>query len=610
MTFKKLSILAFILVLFSIQTVDAQSHQDYYKKGVRAYNRHAYEEALEMFRLSLQTKPVSAHTWYLKAMSHKKLEQYHEADRAFQKLVKVKPDYNAWAYLEAGELYIMMNKFSAAETMIKVFLKTYPDIPKNELNRHRGLNRLYYAQESQAIRAKESTTSMPVPVDRLNSISDDLTPNISPTGNRFYITSMREGGLGAFEPNSRKNNYGEDIYYSYKTYEGWSTPKLMPEPINSTDDDFGASFTGDGQTMVYVRCGTEEGLGGCDLYITQLQGNQWDEPVNMGNAVNSKKWDSQPAISSDGSTIIFASARDGGYGGIDLYMTQKNHMGDWGIAQNLGSLINTPFTDVSPSLAPDGKTLYYATDGHPGFGKLDVFYSLFDNGRWTVPLNVGAPINSAEDDKNFTTSVTGTAFFASARLDEDNIDIFEVELPDFLKPKPSLMVLGKVSNASTSDPIDALVMVEDMDTGELLAVNKSNSNTGEYLVVLPVGRNYSVSASKDGYFFYSTNFDLPKDTAFFELKKDINLEPITKGTKVVLNNIFFESGRAELKPVSYVELSKAVDLMKKNPTIVIEIGGHTDNIGSEAYNQKLSEARAKSVVDYLIDKIFINLLWN
>lgn len=356
-----------------------------------------------------------------------------------------------------------------------------------------------------------------MPVDQINSISDDFSPQVSPTGKRFYFTSTREGGFDNIKDPNRPTDFGQDIYYSYDVYEGWSTPKLMPEPINSSNDDFGSTFTSDGQTMVYVRCGEKESVGSCDLYITQLEGKNWAEPKNMGNVVNSKGWDSQPTISSDGAKIVFASTREGGYGGIDLYMTEKNHLGDWGIPQNLGSIINTPYKDSSPSLASDGKTLYYASDGHPGFGGQDIFYSLFDNGRWTKPLNVGAPINSKGDDKYFTSTALGKAYFASSKFDKNNSDIYEVELPDFLKPKPSLIVQGKVSNATSSDPLEALVMVEDMDTGELLAVNKSNSESGDYQVVLPVGRNYSVSATKDGYFFYSTSFDLPKDLSLIHI---------------------------------------------------------------------------------------------
>ncbi len=590
---------AIFISLFFYALVAFSQSKNPYRDGVRAYNRHAYDDAVALLKQAIQEDGSKDHAWFLLAMSYKNLEQYTEADRAFQRLNSINPDFNARYLLEAGEMYVNMNKFNSAKNAFDKFIDRTPDIPKNTKLRHMALNRLYYISESPKMRAKDNTTTEPTPVEQINSISDEFTPQISPLGNRLYFTSNRKGGFDHMKDPSRVNDFGQDIYYSFDVYEGWSTPKLMPEPINSMNDDFGASFTGDAQTMVYVRCGEEESVGGCDLYIATVEGKKWTEPVNMGNVVNSEGWDSQPSISSDGSKIVFASTRDGGYGGIDLYITEKNHLGEWGIPQNLGGIVNTPYKDSSPYLAPDGKSLYYASEGHPGLGGQDIFYSLFDNGRWTKPLNLGAPINSTGDDKNFTTSAAGKAFFASSRLDGETLNIFEVELPDFLKPKPSLVVQGKVTNASTSAPVDALVMVEDLESGEILAINKSNSESGEYVAVLPVGRNYSVSATKDGYFFYSTNFDLPKDTLVLEMTADILLEPITKGTKVVLNNIFFESGRAELKPISYVELSKAVKLMEQNATMVIEIGGHTDNLGSDAANLALSQKRAEAVKGYL-----------
>ena len=329
-------------------------------------------------------------------------------------------------------------------------------------------------------------------------------------------------------------------------------------------------------------------------------GTEWSEPVNMGNVVNSTEWESQPTISADGNRIIFTSAREGGYGGADLYMTERNHLGDWGIPQNLGSTVNTPFNDNSPYLASDGKTLYYSTNGHPGFGGADIFYCVFENGKWSKPVNLGAPINSETDDTNFSISAQGIGYFATAKMKDGNYDIFQVELPDYLKPKPTMVVQGIVSNIKNEAPLGALVMIEDINTGEVIAVNKSNSASGEYLVVLPAGRNYSLSASSKGFFFYSQSFEIPSETKFQEIDLNIALEPIEKGTKVVLNNIFFESGRAELKPISYVELNKAAELLKDNATMVIEIGGHTDNVGADELNMKLSEARAKAVLNYLV----------
>ncbi|MEQ9403968.1 MAG: OmpA family protein [Cyclobacteriaceae bacterium] len=571
-----------------------------YREAIKALNVGDSKGAIEKFQAAIKVKNDYKDAWYYLGMTYAREEMHNEAIFAFRNLEKISPDYNSSFYYEIIKAYIATDQLTNAGFYAKKYLAKIPKTPKNTRIEHRAKNRLIYASESVILREQPNTTSEPEPVDAVNSISGDYMPQVNPTGTRLYFTSVRQGGFDFRNENSKPNDYGEDIYFSNLKNDVWSTPQLLPAPLNSTGNDFGSAFTGDGQMMVYVKCSETKGVGSCDLYITELNGTTWTEPVNMGNVVNSEDWESQPTISSDGNRIIFASTRSGGYGGADLYMSEKNHLGDWGIPQNLGSTINTPLSDGSPYLAPDGKTLYYSTAGHPGFGGNDIFYSVFENNKWSKPENLGKPINSEGDDTNFSISASGFGYMASSRRDENNFDLYKVELPDHLKPKPTAVVQGIVSNAESSEPLEALVLVEDLETGELLAVNKSNSESGEYLVVLPAGRNYSVSASSEGYFFYSQSFELPKDTTYQEITKDINLEPIKKGTKVVLNNIFFETGRAELKPISYVELNKAVKLLEENPSMIIEIGGHTDSQGSDANNLALSTRRAEAVVNYMV----------
>ncbi|WP_158233352.1 OmpA family protein [Reichenbachiella sp. 5M10] len=601
--------ISYILILISLVFVQGAMGQSTnlelefkkaYKNGVTAYKKGDYKEAVTQFETALKYKSYHENSWYYAGMAFMNDHNPERAVYCLKRLEDINPDYNPWIYSYIGNAYILMDDLPKAQRYFEKFYDFIPKEPKDVSTLHLARNRIEYTKRSPEIRGSKNSEDQPQPLVNVNSSAHDYTPQVNPTGTRLYFTSVRQGGFDNVKDSSRANHYGEDVYFSNFENGTWQAPVLMPEPINSTTDDFGSSFTGDGQTMVYVRCGTEESIGGCDLYIAYLIDGQWTEPTNMGNVVNSSAWDSQPTINSDGTRIIFSSTRDGGYGESDLYVTSLNQYGEWGIPSNLGSVVNTPLSDKSPYIASDGKSLYYASEGHPGYGESDIFYTLFDNGKWGVPINVGAPINSSGDDTNFSISASGMGYFASSRLDANNYDLFEMELPDHLKPKPSIVVQGVVSNANTGAPIGAVVLIEDMVTGELIALNKSNDETGEYLIVLPAGRSYSVSASKDGYFFYSQSFDLPKDTNYMEISKDILLEPIEKGTKVVLNNIFFESGRAELKPISYVELNKAVQLLTDNSTMVIEVGGHTDNVGSDELNLKLSQARADAVVAYMV----------
>lgn len=590
------------LVIFTLSLTILQAQDNaaaLYREAIKALNVGDPKTAIEKFQASIKVNNSYEDSWYYLGLTYMREEMYKEAIFSFRSLEKINANYNTNLYNEIVRAYIATDNLRNAGFYAKKYLSRIKKTPKSARKEHWAKNRLIYASESQILREKGAITTDPVAIGALNSVSGDYMPQVNPTGTRLYFTSVRQGGFDFKDQNSKPNDYGEDIYYSRLENSSWTEPELLPAPINSKGNDFGSSFTGDGQVMVYVKCSETTGVGSCDLFITELKGSSWTEPVNMGNVVNSSEWESQPTISSDGNRIIFSSTRKGGYGGADLYMTEKNHLGDWGIPQNLGSTINTPFSDGSPFLAADGKTLYYSTAGHPGFGGNDIFYSIFENAKWSKPENLGAPINSSGDDTNFSISGSGAGYMASSRADEENFDLYEVELPDHLKPQPTAVVQGIVANSETSEPLEALVLVEDIETGELLAVNKSNSETGDYLVVLPAGRNYSVSASSEGYFFYSQSFELPKDTTYQEIEKDINLEPIKKGTKVVLNNIFFETGRSELKAISYVELNKAVKLLEENPSMVIEIGGHTDSQGSDAANLALSTKRAQAVVDYL-----------
>jgi Tol biopolymer transport system component len=224
-----------------------------------------------------------------------------------------------------------------------------------------------------------ATMKDPVPFPgNVNSLFDDYMPNSDPTGRTLYFTSKRKGGTADDESSAAEGD--EDVYQINLADGKWSDPVLLPRPINSEHNEGASTFSADGQTVVYTACDREEGVGGCDLYIMTLDGAQWSQPKNLGDVVNSKEWDSQPTISSDGSRVIFSSERSGGYGGGDLFMTEKNVFGEWGPPQNLGGIVNTPFSDMSPYLSPNGKTLYFASLGHPGFGSYDLFKTVYENG--------------------------------------------------------------------------------------------------------------------------------------------------------------------------------------------------------------------------------------
>jgi outer membrane protein OmpA-like peptidoglycan-associated protein len=577
-----------------------------YDQGKALYDKGNYKEAIPYFEEALIANASSEDALYCVGLSYRYTSQPEKALENLKKLQQLNPDYWAWFYYEMGIAYDELRQLDNAVAAYDIFLQKFPRDATRTIWHHQAKSKRNYDLQSPEVRSRALTMEEPLNLGQpINSKWGDYSPQSNPNGKVINFTSKRKDSNSANQTQKDWNEtdgWDEDVYGIEKSGDGWTEPKQLPEPINSQGNDFGTSFSGDGQNMVYVACNRNDGIGSCDLYTLTLEGETWSSPLNMGNVVNSKDWDSQPTMSADGSTIIFASDRSGGFGNADLYLITKNRFGDWGAAANLGGVVNTPFTEKSPFLSPDGKTLYFTSDGHPGHGGLDLFISVNENGKWSEPLNLGKPLNSENDDAYFTIGGSGeVGYFSSSRKGGfGDLDLYSIKIPEALRPKPTVVVEGIVTNAKTKAVVGAYVMVEDINTGELIAVNKSNSASGKYLIVLPAGKTYSVSANKEGFFFHSERFDVPEASSYQEIKKDIALKPIEKGAKVVLNNIFFETGKAALSSDSRVELNKAVDLMKTNPTMVIEVGGHTDNVGDDASNMKLSHDRAKSVRDFLV----------
>jgi len=571
----------------------------YYDMGKEAYGKEKYAEAINYFIESLKVDSKNEDALYFLGMSYKYTNQPAKALEQFQILEKLNPNYSPRFYYELGEAYGGAGQFDKASEMQELFLKNYPSSADKTLERHQAKYKMRYANEQESLRKQKTFTKEPVRLsDKINSKYDEYAPVIDPTGTKLYFTSRRLGGISREDAYQERGD--EDIYFIEKVSGAWSEPKLMPSPINSESNEGIDFITSDGQ-LIGFSSSREDAIGSTDIYFSVLDGTAWSDQMNMGNVVNSDYWDSNSTISPEGNRIIFSSIRPYSNGLEDLYMIEKNLVGEWSAAINLGGVVNTPFTETAPFLSQDGKTLYFSSDGHPGYGNLDIFKTVYENGKWSVPVNLGTPLNTAGRDDYFTIGGSGeVGYFSRYGLDGKNSDLYEIEIPESLRPQPTVVVEGIVTNSKTGERVAAHVMVEDLNSGEIIAVVKSNSVSGRYLVVLPSGKSYSVSANKETFFFHSERFDVAVDTKFETIKKDIPLKPIEKGTKIVLNNIFFETGKATLTSQSKVELEKAIDLLNQNPSMVIEVGGHTDNVGDDDFNMKLSHDRAKSVRDYLV----------
>lgn len=397
----------------------------------------------------------------------------------------------------------------------------------------------------------------------------------------------------------------EDLYYSEKVDGKWNAREAIGSPIKTGYNEGAQCLSPDGMYLLYTMCNADYGMGSCDLYWSKRIGDKWSRPRNFGAPVNTSAWESQPSMAADGKTIYFVSSRPGGFGGMDIWKTTMSGEGAFSAPENLGATINTPGDDAAPFIHSDGRTLYFASNGRVGMGGYDLYYAtLQEDGSWSEPKNLGYPINTSADEINIFINATGnTAYIASDKSGGfGGLDLYSFVLDENLRPNPVTYVKGKVVDAETGSPLAASIEMMDLETHQLLTKTNSDAQTGEYLACIQTGSNVMLNVSNPGYPFYSENFQLKKTyTALSPYKKDIALKPAEVGTVVVLKNIFFDFDRSQLQPSSYLELDRLVDYLANNQ-VRIEIGGHTDDQGSDEYNDRLSQNRAKAVYDYLIEK--------
>jgi outer membrane protein OmpA-like peptidoglycan-associated protein len=431
----------------------------------------------------------------------------------------------------------------------------------------------------------------------LNSNFADYAPVISGDQNSIFFTSRRPDSKGGEKDND--GNYMEDIYTASKTKKGWSNAKSIGSPINTDGNESTIAVSPDGQQILIYK--DDEGDG--NIYRTSLDGDVWTTPVKLNDNINTKHWEPSAFISANGRTLYFVSNKPGGFGGRDIYMSNLTSEGDWGKAVNLGATINTPYDEDAPFIHADGITLSFSSNGHNTMGGFDIFTSLLSSDdTWSEPVNVGYPLNTTDDDVFYVVSPDGRkAYFSSFRDggfgEKDNYFVTFVDR----KETPLTLVTGVVNNKSGKPAKNVVITVTDNETEQVAGVYHTNSKTGRFLFILTPDKNYNITYETEEDLFYSENIEIPKKSNFYEIHRAIALDPTLVGSKIALNNIFFDYDKASLRNVSNVELKNLVRLMKSHPSMKVEISGHTDNKGDDSYNQKLSEERAQAVVNRLVE---------
>ena len=459
----------------------------------------------------------------------------------------------------------------------------------------------------------------PVDFDPINlgsSINSELPeyfPSITADDSTFLFT-RRVNDLSA--PGGRQ----EEIFVSKKTpNNNWSNSSLVSNAINSKYNEGAPTFSPDGQYIIFVGCETgakgdyeygddRKGYGSCDLFYSQNNGTNWSKPVNLGSKINSKHWETQPSFSSDGKTLYFIRGmtydrQRRNPDNQDIYVTTISEDGQWSKPEKLPPNINSPHREESVQIHPDGKTLYFSSNGHPGMGGMDLYMSRkLDDNTWSDPINLGYPLNTFKNDISILISPKGDkGYFSSDREGGyGDLDLYSFNVDKKFKPLPITFIKGKIIDAESKLPLFAFFQLTDLKKGNIISQMQSKLENGEFLITVPKNIDFALHAEKEGYMFYSRN--IYRDS--LSLSKDgfliIELEKVKPGT-FILENIFFEKSKSSLKKSSLVELNKVLKLMQINPDLKIQISGHTDSDGDDDFNLELSINRAKSVVNWLIE---------
>jgi outer membrane protein OmpA-like peptidoglycan-associated protein len=570
-----------------------------YETALNYYRSFQLDNAVLFLNKAIELDPEFIEAYLVMAQSYTEMQNDEGAINLYRKATRIDSLFYPNAFLMLSDLEFNNGLYKEALQHVNTYIRL-----------GKMSDRLKMKAENIQKSAKFAIDALETPVpfnpenlgSNVNSAYDEYWPSLSADEQTLVFTVLLPKNPD--EPLAFGNRQ-EDFFMSEKENGEWQ-PRYNPGgPLNTSDNEGAQTISVDGQLMIYTACNRADSKGGCDLYLAEMDGKEWEEPKNMQTPVNTMSKETQPSLSGDGKTLYYVSSRTGTRGGLDIWMSELSDNGKWTPPVNLGENINSPGNEQSPFIHPDNKTLYFSSDGRTGMGGFDIYMSRkSDSGTWSVPVNIGYPINTFRDEIGFIVNAKGNrAYFSSDRVEENGKDIYSFILYEEARPELVSYVKGTVYDAESYSRLKAKFELIDLETSNMVTESYSNKVTGEFLVSLPTDRNYALNVSRPGYLFYSENFSLEgynqQSDPFI---MDIPLSPIKTGEKVILKNIFFHFDSYKLKESSKAELEKIIQFMEENSGVKVEISGHTDSKGTEEYNKDLSRNRAREVYQYLVDK--------
>ncbi len=591
-------------LLFCFGLISVAQAQNYNPDAVNKKAAAAYADAIQLLQddqtqqaIPILQKAISydakfADAYLSLAGAYGELKDYNNAIIIYEKAFAIDSGYTKFYLLPYSIDLAGLGKFNDALNAVNSFLSISN---LNEKSRKSGEYRkscYTFAVQYASTHTNSNYQFAPVNLgDSINSPTSEYYPSFTIDDSILVFTRRGEG-------------IREDFVESKLTPIGYSKAEIIKGDINLEPSKGGINISQDGDWLLFAGNFNGKGFGDFDLYISYNTPTGWSEPLNLGANINTEFWESSPSLSPDKNALYFSSNRPGGYGGKDLYVSHRMANGKWSPAENMGPGINTAGDELAPFIHADNQTLYYTSNGLPGYGGMDNYViKKTSDSTWSKPENLGYPVNTISDDGSLFVASDGiTAYYSSDRADTKGyLDLYKFTLNPDVRPTKTLYVKGYVTDAKTQKGLPCAVELS-VDSSQQLLSKVQTDETGFYFITLPVNKNYTFTVNRKGYLFYSDVFNLADKSSDSTYEKNIALQPVELNATVRLKNIQFATNSFQLEAVSMIELNKLVQLMNDNPSAKIQINGYTDNVGNDADNIRLSENRSKAVVDFLISK--------
>ncbi|MBD8491238.1 OmpA family protein [Echinicola sp. CAU 1574] len=575
-------------------TIDDRRAIKLYQEGEDLALRRRYDEAILKYEASVKRNDnfLEAYKkWSQLLLSRGDKEEALQVALLGDIKSKENPEFKAnfaWLitniYLKSGEFDQAIDKFERSQTYFSNSLRSSKVFKDME-------EQLEFIKNSMSEAKEINKEKLPVP---LNEFHLQYFPVLTADSKQILFT--KRDGLDRAKH--------EDIFTAVWNGDEWSDPEALSPIINTMSNEGTCTISADGNILIYTSCDAPDSYGSCDLYIAYKVNGDWQKPKNMGEKVNSRYWDSQPSLSADGSILFFSSNRRGGYGGNDIYYTMRLKSGGWSEPINVGEVINTKYDEVSPFIYFNNELLFFASDGHMGFGGMDLYNSKISRGTFEEPQNLGYPINDHLDQLAlFITAQRDYAYYTENSLKNGTLErsfLYRFPFPEEIDLGERLIVTGgKVRNQNTGEPIAATLALVNLENDSTMYEFKSDGDSGKFMMIYPDKAFSGLYIEKQG--FLPQIYNVEKDSLKNIKNMEIGLKPVAKGEQFIFENVFFDFDKADLKPESKSSLLRLLKFLEENETVGIIIEGHTDSVGDKQYNEDLSLRRANSVQLYLID---------